>query len=179
MGFFLVALVFLQFETFNWLGVPFTLPVNHLNFLLYLAAALLFLGFRGLPSKPSLLDSPRWLAYPLLFVFLVATVYMRLYRGDQPMGRYWDDPAICIIDPCNIFELHVFRMTFAIGHREPLYPYAAAGLWWLFPTMKGLLVQRLTSTFFDVGAGLAFLSAGEGDYWKKNDGSHFGGPGCF
>jgi hypothetical protein len=169
-GFLLIALVFLQFDAFRWLGLPFPLPVDHLNSLLFLAAALLFLGFRGLPSRPTPLDSPRWLAYPVLLGLLALTAYMRLYRGDQPMGRYWDDPAICIIDPCNIFELHVFRMTFAIGHREPLYPYAAAGLWWLFPAMKGLLVQRVTSTLFDLGAVWLFYRLGREITGKRTTG---------
>ncbi len=179
LGFLLVGAVFLQFDAFRWLGGPFPLPVNHLNFLLWLAAFLLFLGFRGLPSQPVPLDVPRWLAYPVLLGLLALTAYMRLYRGDQPMGRYWDDPAICIIDPCNIFELHVFRMTFAIGHREPLYPYAAAGLWSLFPTMKGLLVQRITSALFDVGAGWLFYRLGRETTGKRMTGLFLAALGAF
>lgn len=160
LGLLLVGAVFLQNEPFQWLGVPVRLPVNHLDFLLFVAAVLLFLGFRGLPYPPSASDLPRWAAYPLLLFFLAVTVYMRMYRASDPIGRYWDDPAICIIDPCNIFELHVFRIDFAIGHREPLYPYAAAGIWWLFPNMKALVVERLTSTLFDVAAVWLFYRLG-------------------
>jgi len=160
LGILLVGAVFLQNDPFQWLGIPIHLPLNHLNLLLFVAAVLLFFGFRGLPDPPASPDLPRWAAYPLLLFFLGVTAYMRMYRASDPIGRYWDDPAICIIDPCNIYELHIFRIDFAIGHREPLYPYAAAGIWWLFPQLKGLVVERLTSTLFDVAAVWLFYRLG-------------------
>ncbi len=160
LGFLLVGAVFLQYAPFQWLGVPIHLPVNHLNFLLLVSAVLLFLGFRGLPGHPLPTELPRWAVYPLLLALLGVTAFFRLYRASDPIGRYWDDPAICIIDPCNIVELHVFRIDFAIGHREPLYPYIAAGVWWLFPQMKALVVERLTSALFDVAAVWLFYRLG-------------------
>ncbi len=164
LGFLLVVAVFLQYEPFQWLGSPLHLPLDHLRFLLELAALLLFLGFflglQGLPDKTPLPDLPRWAAYPLLLSVLALTAFLRFYRADQAMGRYWDDPAICIIDPCNIVQLHIFRIDFAIGHREPLYPYLAAGVWWFFPQMKALVVERLSSTLFDVGAVWVFYRLG-------------------
>ena len=160
LGFVLVGGVLLQNDAFLWLAPSFKLPPAHLRQILLLGAVFLFLGFRGLPTKPLPLDIPRWAAYPLLLAFLGVAAYFRLYRAGEPIGRYWDDPAICIIDPCDIFELHVFRIDFAIGHREPLYPYVAAGIWWLFPQMKALVVERVTSTLFDVAAVWLFYRLG-------------------
>jgi len=154
-GFVLVGLVFLQWDAFHWICPSINLPPNHLNFLLWMGLLLVFLGFRGLPVRPSFEpshDLPRWGANSILLLVLIGAAFLRLYRGDQPQGRYWDDPAVCIIDPINIAELHIFRLTFDIGHREPMYPYAAAGIACLFPSMKPLLVQRLTSTLFDLAA---------------------------
>ncbi|HVZ80835.1 MAG TPA: PA14 domain-containing protein [bacterium] len=175
----LITVSFLQFEAFRWIGVPFSLPANHLNFLIFLGAVLLFLGFRGLPESPNRSDVPRWVVYPLLALFLGLTLFMRLYRGNAAMGRYWDDPAICIIDPCNIMELHMFRLTFAIGHREPLYPYAAAGLWSLFPSMSALLAQRLTSALFDTAAGWFFYRLGREVTGKRLAGLFLAALGAF
>jgi hypothetical protein len=156
----LVGLVFLQVDAFKWLGVPVAFPPNHWNLLLFVGLALLFAGFRMLPSAARVSDIPRWAAYGLLAVILGVAMFLRLYRIDEPFGYYWDDPAICIIDPRNLLDLHEFRMTFAIGLREPLFPYVAAGFWWFFPAMKPLIVQRLVSAFFDLAALWVFYLLG-------------------
>ena len=160
LGFLLTGVVFLHYPAFQWLGIPIHLTADHLNLFLFLGAVLLFLGFWMLPARSTELSIPRWVAYPLLLAFMGLTLFLRFYRADEPMGRYWDDPAICIIDPCNIFELHVFRIDFAIGHREPFFPYVAAGFWWLFPQMKALAVERMVSALYDVAAVWVFYRLG-------------------
>lgn len=159
-GFVLLGLVFLQLDTFKWLGLPVAFPIGHWKFLLELSLALVAVGFWLLPPAPARTDLPRWATYLSLGVVLGIGVFLRLYRVDEPFGFYWDDPAVCIIDPRNILDLHNFRMTYPIGLREPLFPYVAAVFWWFFPAMKPLIAQRIVSALFDLASLWVFYRVG-------------------
>jgi hypothetical protein len=152
LGALLVGFVFLQMPQFQWLGVPFALPSRHLDFFLYLGAALLAVGFWLLPPSDPKANLPRWAAYPILAVIFAVGTWLRFYRIGEPIGYYWDDPAYNIIDPRSVVDLHQFHILFPIGSREPLYPYVLSLVYWIFPDWKGLVAQR-------VGANLLNLSS--------------------
>ena len=137
---------------FQWLGVPFALPPKHLNFLLYLGAAILAVGFWSLPSPDPKVNLPRWVAYPILAVIFAVGAYLRFYRIGESIGYYWDDPAYNIIDPRSVVDLHQFHILFPIGSREPLYPYVLSLVYWFFPDWKALVVQRVGANLFNFAA---------------------------
>lgn len=160
LGLAVIAVVVLQFDTFRWLGTPFTLSPNHLGFLMTLGLAFTALGYRTLPAQGTSFNLSRWVAYPLLALIFGVAAFLRLHRIDEPFGFYWDDPAIAIIDPRTIVDYHEFRLMYPIGHREAMYPFAAAGVWWLFPWLKPLIAERLTSALFDLVAIWVFYLLG-------------------
>lgn len=159
-GILLLGLIFLQMEHFQWLGVPFFIPDRHLKFLTWLAVILIAVGYRNLPLPDPNVNLPRRIAYPLLAVIMAAAAFLMFYRAGQPMGFYWDDPATCIVDTRNVVDLHAFYLLFPIGAREPLWTYFGAALWWIFPLLKPLFVQRLTSTLFNLTAIWLFYRIG-------------------
>ncbi len=159
-GIVLTGLVFLQVDAFRWLGVPINLPLNHFSVFLMLGLALMAYGLHGFPPEDPNVNLPRRFAYPILAIVLVVGAYLRFYRADQSIGNCWDDPAVCIADPRNIVDLHMFRILFPVGAREPLYPYVAAFVWWLVPTWKAVFVQRVAANIFNFAMFLIFYRLG-------------------
>jgi hypothetical protein len=151
-GFVLVSVILLQSNAFQWIIAPSSLTIGHPGVILFLGLVLLFLGFRGLPASPLAFDIPASVACPLMIGVMGIAAFFRLYHMNEPPGCYWDDYAVCIVDPRNVIDLHKFPVTFPIGYREPLYPYVAAAFWWLVPTWKPILVHRLVSALFDLTA---------------------------
>jgi len=150
-GSFLIGLVFLQTDRFQWLGTPVHLPANSL-LLFFVVGVLLFgFSFRTLSvSQSAAGDIPRKIAYPLLAVFIAMAMFLGFYETGHPIGHYWDDYAVCIIDPRNILDFHEYHLLFAIGSRDPLYSYVGAFVWWFFPAMKAVTAQRVISNFFSI-----------------------------
>jgi len=150
-GFFLIGLVLLQTDRFQWLGVPFWLPSNSLPIFFTIGVLLAGVAFLNLSTLPnSSFDLSRKVAYPLLAVFWGMALFLGFYKIGQPTAHYWDDYAVCIIDPRNILDFHEYHLLFAIGSRDPLYSYVGAFVWWFFPTLKAVSIQRVISNVFCV-----------------------------
>jgi len=150
-GFTLIGLVLLQTDRFQWLGVPFWLPQNTLSVFFIIGILLTLAGFLNLPNSPETIgDLPRKIAYPLLAVFFGTAIFLGFYKIGHVTEHYWDDYAVCIIDPRNILDFHEYHLLFAIGSRDPLYSYVGAFVWSFFPTMKAIAAQRVISNFFSV-----------------------------
>jgi hypothetical protein len=75
-GSFLIGLVFLQTDRFQWLGTPIHLPSNSL-LLSFVVGVLLFgFSFRTLSVSGSTAeDLPRKIAYPLLALFIAMAMF--------------------------------------------------------------------------------------------------------
>lgn len=149
-GVVLIGLAFLQVDAFSWFETPFKFLSKDFNFLLILGLALSAYGLRGLPASGSKMDLPRWVAYPILVFLFILGAYLRLYRLDQPIGDYWDDPAGGLTYSRNVLDLHAFYILFPVGALEPLYPYFVAFIWWLVPTWKAIFVQRFALSLLNL-----------------------------
>ncbi len=116
------------------------------------ALAAIGYGFYRTPAKISDSDLSKWVAYPILGIIFGVAAYLRFVRADQAYSGYWADPAIEIADVCEMVQKHVFFIIFPEGGREPLFSYCAALIWWLFPSLKALFVQRLTADVINLAA---------------------------
>jgi len=151
-GMILLGLLMLQEDNFRWLGSPFSISNPYWNFLMMAALAAMGYGFYRMPAKTSGGDLSKWTAYSILAVIFGAAAYLRFVRADQAYSGYWADPAIEIADVCEMVQKHVFFVIFPEGGREPLFSYCAALIWWLFPSLKALFVQRLTANVINLAA---------------------------
>lgn len=160
-GALLMGVLFLQLENFQWLapGLPVHIPKEQWNFLFIVAFLILAYGYRTMPVSEHF-EMPRWAAYPLLLVVLGTAAFLRLYHLGDPVPTYWDDEAMCVIDPRNVIDLHDFKITFPIGLREPLHGYVTALVWVLLPGLKPIVIQRLAACLFDLLAVYVFYLLG-------------------
>jgi hypothetical protein len=149
-GTFLMCLIFIQFPSFSWLGVPWVLPTQYLGYGFILAIVFLVAGFKELPNPNPNVDLSRTVAYPLLAVVIATAFYLWSFRAHQSIGTYWSDQAVEIIDPINIVDFHAFKLILTIGYREPLYTYVAAFIYWLFPSWKAVFIQRVNGEVFSL-----------------------------
>ncbi|HVM32601.1 MAG TPA: hypothetical protein VMU88_05660, partial [bacterium] len=90
-----------------------------------------------------------------------AAIFMRFQHIGEAPGAYWDDPAVCIIDPQGILNFHEYVMLFPLGQREPFFSYFLAGLWSLDPHAHAILIQRLGGAILDLAAVVVFYFAGK------------------
>ena len=149
-GFFLLGLMLIQINNFRWLGAPIIISEPYWNYWLLAALGLIAYGFYRTPPHLSSGDVPKWTAYSILAIVIAVAAILRMVRADQAYSSYWGDPAIEIADVCEIVQKHNFYTIFAEGGREPLFSYCAALIWWLLPTLKALLVQRLAANIISL-----------------------------
>ncbi len=101
-------------------------------------------GFILMPREAAA-DLSRRAAWSWLGLILAVAAWMLFYGHDQPLGHVWDDWTINVTDARNIIDRNRHSILFRIGGREPFFVYLIAFLWWLFPFLKGMLVQRMAS----------------------------------
>ncbi len=101
--------------------------------------------------------SKAWARIWFWAIFAVAA-FMRLRRIHDPMGGYWDDNSICIMDPRDILEFHDRYMFVPTGNREPFFSYYLAALWSFMPNASIIFIHRLGSAIIDLtGVWLFYL----------------------
>src|SRR6185503_19830606 len=108
-GISLLGVIFLQSEHFRWLRGPIVLPAVHLSLMLALSFVLIAAGYHQISAFDPRIDLPEKVAHPILAVIFFVAAYLMFHRIDQPVSCYWDDPAVCIIDPRKIVDFHDFH----------------------------------------------------------------------
>ncbi len=132
-------------------------PVFHLA----LGLGLLLAYWRYLPTQtaPGLISKNWGLIW--FWVIFLAAVFLRFQRIHEEPGCYWDDPAVCIVDPQGILNFHEHPMLMPLGQREPFFSYFLAGLWSLAPTAHAIFIQRLGGAILDLTAVWLFYFLGK------------------
>jgi hypothetical protein len=154
LGVLLIALQVIQIERYQWLGAPFVLPVFFWKVLLGLGMLLTLFGLARWPSSDRRVDLPRSVAYPLFAVIFGVGSYLRFKWLGVPTSIYWDDHSVTILDGLLVADLHKYDLAFPYGSGAVMgiIPYTEAFLWWLFPAMKALVVQRVAENLFSLAA---------------------------
>ncbi|HTA77728.1 MAG TPA: hypothetical protein VK791_11255 [bacterium] len=148
--------VTVTFPQFNWVlpkNVNYFLDNSWIYALLLFGTMTLFVRlFIQTKSQKTVSNIPRpWVVVILLAVF-AAGGFLCLFHIDKPSGGYTLDCAFFIRtarqlkDVSNYGPAYIFETGLL-----PLWPYTADFIWHLMPSSTGLVIQRLTNTFFDFG----------------------------
>jgi hypothetical protein len=105
---------------------------------------LAIVGFLILPERDTS-DLSRRTAWTWLAVILAVAAWQVFYGYDRPMGHVWDDWTINVTDARNVIDRQRYSIIFRIGGREPFFVYLISFLWFLFPALKGMVIQRMAS----------------------------------
>lgn len=152
LGTLLIGWEFIQTERFKWLAATGNVPERLWLPLLILGFFLAGLGFRKLSQAEWKGDLSRGVAYSMLVLVIGVGAYLRFLRLGQTYLAYWNDPAIFINYADYVSEYHQFKIIYPVGAVEPLYPDLMGILWFLFPSLKALVVQRLTANLINLTA---------------------------
>ncbi len=84
---------------------------------------------------------------------------------DKPTGEYgiWTDTFVFVEVVRRMKDFAYFRDLFTMGNLGilPAWPYTALLFWKVFPSETGLVIQRLTGTFYDLGTVWALYLCGK------------------
>ena len=97
-----------------------------------------------------------------LFSVLILGAFLCLHHMSLAMGEYGDDTAFDIYQVRRMKDLDNFWGAFVFDNGLlPLWPYTALAIWRLLPDLTGLIVQRLTGCFFELGTAVVLYLIGK------------------
>jgi len=159
------SLLQLSFPSFSWIFPP----IRHLFFsqtLLVLAfvwIALIF-ALKKYPDDKEGTDFSPNTARILLFMLILSGIVLRFLRGYEPMGSYWDDESLEIIDARRVLDFGDFNQAFVFpspGNQEPFLIYLNVLLWKIAPHLTCLQNQRISCILVDVCTIIVLYFAGK------------------
>ncbi len=140
---------------------PPALPGLLTPILLIAMLALFFRTARRMADPPAPLPQPSGIVTAGVLVLLLAVgAWMRLSHFDEPLGPFWGDNGMEIIDALNMHDLGHYQVLLSPGAREPGFAFLAQPFFVLFPDMPLYQVQRLASAAIDLAAIAAFYLLG-------------------
>lgn len=125
--------------------------------------ALLLAAFAGLSrrlpeGRP--VDLGRVPALAILGLVMGCGAWLRLAHLGEPLGPFWGDNGMEIIDALNMHDLGQYQVLLSPGAREPGFAFLAQPFLALFPDLPLYQVQRLASAAIDTAAIGAFYLLG-------------------
>ena len=167
-------LLFLAFctVTITFPGFSWALPDSNIHLFFYgswqIAAVILGVlfiyarFFLGTSQSAGSNISSFWIKI-CLGIALGLTLFLCFYRMDLPIGGYSFDLAVFVELVRRMKDLDYFADLFITKSWGifPVWPYTALFFWHLFPPATGLEIQRITSTFYELGTIWAMYLCGK------------------
>jgi hypothetical protein len=160
----ILGILFLAFcaVTITFPGFSWALPdsASHLFFygswqisLFLLGILFIYIRFFPQTHKTIMNDISSFWARVGLWIAFALTLFLCFYHMGQPIGGYSFDLAVFVELVRRMKDLDYFADLFITKSWGifPAWPYTAIFFWHLFPLATGLEIQRITSTFYELG----------------------------
>ena len=131
--------------------------------LFFFGALFLYIRFFSHRHETAGNDISSLWARVVLCVAFALTLFLCLYHMDKPIGGYSFDLALYVEIVRRMKDFWNFSDIFVTSNYciLPVSPYTALFFWHLFPAETGLVIQRLTSTFYELGTVWAMYLCGK------------------